>query len=279
METGLPDSQWIAGRVGEWRLYEAVGLEEGTPAALVLVRLAELRHRHPDAGPYLDTVQEWLVARSQDYTALAEHVRQALAELHYRYGPNLGDCLAVEDEDLAAIIREAARDSGDIRAAILVRADRRAGGLPELNASERERRWARVEAISHPMVPPCPECNGTSWVACPACGGSGKTSGSVDPGAVASRMGGDARLATMVREEMRKQHIPSWVKPEEFVRLFQVTGSSGKPCMTCDGSGRRPCPRSRTLVFPLPPECRPGWVLKSNELKDGRPSFVRVRFR
>jgi len=277
MSAGLPTREEIAARVAEWRLHEALGLDDGAAPATVLLRIAELRNRYPEAGADLDVAQEWLVARSREYAATGAAVRDALIALRNRYGPHVLEFLAARDHDIGAVVREAAAAS-DVRASILARVERLATALQELSASPSERSRGAVEAFSHPTAPPCPDCRGTSRVACPTCSGSGRVDGrKVGPAEVLAQMRHDPALLARVRADMVKQRVPSWITPEEFVEIFEVTGTGTTPCLNCHGSGHVPCPRSRTLVFPLPAGCRPGWILKATG--DGhKTSFVRVRF-
>jgi len=271
MATQVPSRDHILGNLAAWRLYEALGLPDESPPARVLVQIAKVQSAHKDLTHRLHLVQKLLTGHREYYLRTRKQIKAQLQSLTDQYGPRLLDLLEAKNHSVLETVVEAAEKGRDPAEALAEVAHREVRKLQELRASPGD---TRLEATAHPSH--CPICGGTGWVEDDDDGDDGPAVRELVGQELRRAIQSDPDLRAQMKEEMRRQHIPSWVEPEEFAEIFEVgvqVQKRSKP------NRRKPCPRVQELVFEIPEGAKPGWVLASTPAEPGeKPDFVRVRF-
>jgi hypothetical protein len=116
--------------------------------------------------------------------------------------------------------------------------------VPQMSVDAEEIEMGKSYATSHPKD--CGTCDGSGLLGrtCRVCGGA-----RIDPG----------RLRTLRHPTSGNLHALA----------LEVV------CQHCRGSGREPCPNSRRVVFTVPPDVRPGWILEGKD-DDGGSHYAQV---
>lgn len=266
--------------IEQGRFWEALGLPENAPPGQVMAALARLRSRCKELGERINALRFWLVDRRG--RPLLERASRFLGapsrKLLRAYGPELRPLLEQRAFEFLDAMRKGVMTNGNSdfdEVAERAVADM-ASGLSRLRVDKEDERRGFTIGVKHDSD--CPVCNGTDKVPCPVCKGEGRKKGKIDAVELARYVESNEQLAAAVRDAMKKQKIPSWVTPAEFVEIGGMGAEGEWTCPACNGEGTVPCPNKEDVQFNLPKGFQDGWIAKSaSPGQDGKYYFVTLQ--